>query len=143
MNKETLELVKKRDALLEDIFRCGIDGGELTSEAIERLEYFDKENKLPIKTLKNWSVVQLPTNPYEAPEMRVNRQALYGDWFFESRHRTGIITSQIKGAIGKYHVETISGSIYELEMVDPEWEKLYPDAANRFFKSAPQVTYVQ
>lgn len=135
------EALLEREGLLNKIADAGVYGGMRTSEAIENLEAFDAKfverfNKR-VKTLRKWAVVACPANPYTAPEQIVS--LFHGDSFDGDRHRSNVTTSPIVGVIGKVHALTESGSIYELMDVDPEWEKLYPDSAERFFSNAPNL----
>lgn len=82
--------------------------------------------------LKNWSIRQ-NNDPYSAPELR--ETILVGDVYgHENQKRfydgkciqTSCIVNFNDGV-----VETNSGSLYELGEVDPEYEKMFPDALKR------------
>lgn len=84
--------------------------------------------------LENWAVVN--TDPYRAPEDQKPHLSgkVYGHPRFEDGH--DIVTSHIVSIDAVNHtVTTNSGSVYELGTVDPEWEKQFPDAANRFWNN--------
>ena len=73
--------------------------------------------------LENWSI-----------RWRGNRQCLGGNVYGHPEHKDGqpIVTSPINGNQGG-RVQTRSGSDYELGAVDPEWERRFPGARDRFF----------
>ena len=50
------------------------------------------------------------------------------------RDRYVTTSSIISNADGK--ITTVSGSVYELGDVDPEYEKVYPNAAERIFQES-------
>ena len=85
--------------------------------------------------LENWAVVY--TDPYRAPEDQ--HPHLHGTVYGNPKFDDGedITTSRIVqiDPVAKT-VTTYSGSVYELGAVDPEWEKLYPDSAARFWNSS-------
>jgi len=89
--------------------------------------------------MENWAVVE-DYDPYMAPECRKSR--LQGTVYGHPKHEDGkvLVTSSIKkiDPVNKT-VTTSSGSVYELGAVDPEWEKQFPDAANRFWNNNPQL----
>jgi hypothetical protein len=89
-------------------------------------------------TLKNWALVS-GDNPYRAPETDLHLSgAVYG----HPRHENGknVVTSHIVEAVRDGDIcgiiKTSSGSEYAIYAsdVNPEYEKLYPDAFNRLFK---------
>ena len=83
--------------------------------------------------LNNWSVVK--RDPYIAPEMQSS--CLRGQVTGHSEIADGeyVTTSSIiSNADGK--ITTVSGSVYELGDVDPEYEKVYPNAAERIFQES-------
>jgi hypothetical protein len=84
--------------------------------------------------LENWSIVQEELNPYQPPEM--HRQCLHGKVYHHPDHADGteITTSVIVDAHNRI-VTTRSGSEYILGEVDPEYEKQYPNAKQRLFKT--------
>jgi hypothetical protein len=84
--------------------------------------------------LENWSVVFSETDPYLAPELQ--KIALHGNVYGHPRFDDGssVTTSTIKELRGELII-TNSGSEYELGEVDPEYEKRYPEARQRIFKS--------
>ena len=136
MTPETRDLILERDELLDAVYKTGVDGGEMASLAICTLEAFDRIHPLPVKSLRNWAVVT-SNNPYLAPELRTSRLA--GDYYIGDKLQNELTTSSIQGMIGKYHVVTRTGSVYELKDIDPEYEKLYPNAHQRLVQSAPKL----
>jgi len=84
--------------------------------------------------IENWSVINCPGSPYDPPELWIPR--LHGKVYGHPRFEEGkdIATSRIVGIEGELLV-THSGSQYELGIVDPDYEKAYPDARKRLFKS--------
>lgn len=88
--------------------------------------------------MENWAVVE-DYDPYKAPEDRKAR--LQGTVYGHPKHDDGkvLVTSSIqKIDLVNRTVTTMSGSVYELGAVDPEWEAQFPDAENRFWNSNPQ-----
>lgn len=80
-----------------------------------------------IKKLENWSVIGVSRSPYDAPESH---------WYcLQGISEIGnqVVTSSIVGYKNNY-VLTRSGSVYRLGVVDPDYEKLYPNAKKRLFK---------
>lgn len=71
-------------------------------------------------TLKNWSIVADPNNPYMAPYLQ-------GEVYDHpnSRHHDGkrIVTSKIVKKIGPLTYETHSGTIYTLDTVAPAYKE--------------------
>jgi hypothetical protein len=91
--------------------------------------------------LKNWSYGSGEVNPYTPPELIVTRLAgnVY-NYPNPNRHPDGkfITTSAVMGKRnGK--VVTYSGSEYELLDVDPEYEKLFPNAKERLMNRLPNI----
>lgn len=84
--------------------------------------------------LENWSIVVMGTDPYQAPECQT--ACLHGNVYGHPKFKDGdaINTSAIKRKVGEL-IETYSGSQYELGEIDQEYEKLYPNARERMFKS--------
>jgi len=83
--------------------------------------------------LEDWSVT-FKADPYQAPELIRSRLQgkVYGHQRFEDG--TFIFTSPI--VRGEHLlIITESGTCYELGKIDPEYEKKFPDATNRLFKS--------
>jgi hypothetical protein len=83
--------------------------------------------------LDNWSVVN-DGDPYKAPEQQESR--LHGNAFGHPRFDDGktITTSAILTKDGDL-ILTRSGSRYELGDIDPEYEKIYPNARKRLIDS--------
>lgn len=83
--------------------------------------------------IEKWSIVT-KSSPYTAPEMIVGR--LHGAVYGHQRFHDGeiITTSPIMGNDGELII-TKSLSKYELGVVDPEYDKLYPNARIRLFES--------
>jgi hypothetical protein len=75
--------------------------------------------------LDNWSLVGI-----ESP-------SLHGNVSDSPNFENGefIRTSYICKAIDGNHVQTYSGSIYELGTVDPLYERMYPNALQRLIES--------
>jgi hypothetical protein len=88
--------------------------------------------------LENWSVVCKNYDPYLAPELY--QSALYGNVFGHPRFDDGdgVTTSSLVGKQGEIII-TKSGSEYELGIVDPDYEKKYPDAKNRLLNSLKEM----
>lgn len=90
--------------------------------------------------LKNWSHCIRGADQYTPPELMVS--VLSGNVYNHPnpRHVDGkeITTSPI---VGKRNglVVTKSGSEYELLDVDPEYERLFPNARERFFNTLQDV----
>jgi len=80
-----------------------------------------------------WSVVSSYTNPYEAPELRKNslRGQVYGHPMFPDGH---MVVTSIIDMVEDNTIVTYSGNRYKLGEVDPEYEKLFPNARERIFK---------
>ena len=90
----------------------------------------------PIR-MENWSVVSCDS-PYTAPELLVAR--LHGKVFGHPRFPNGaeVTTSRVAGCSEvEDHLEIVtgSGSHYVLGEVDPNYEKSYPDARERLWRS--------
>ncbi len=92
------------------------------------------------KTLENWALVN--RDPYLAPELATFSLVggVYGDPTREPGKR--IITSMVVGKVGEY-VKTFSGSFYKLGAVDPEYEKLFPNAKQRLFDILPEDSVIK
>lgn len=87
--------------------------------------------------LENWSLVD---EPYSAPEE--NRIRLAGTVYDREGFQDGekVITSRPKQVTEDDKVVTFTGSIYELGEVDPEYEKLYPNARERLLSSLKKLS---
>lgn len=77
--------------------------------------------------LDNWSVCYAPISPFHAPEMY--KQRLCGivsgsERFSDGKHVTTSVL--ISFNLDNETVVTKSGSEYELGIIDPEYEKLFP-----------------
>ena len=83
--------------------------------------------------LENWSVCSTG-DMYTPPELR--RPVLQGQVYGHPNFEDGapLTSSYIVKMEGEL-VVTRSGSKYELGTVDPEWEKAFPNAAERFKSS--------
>ncbi len=87
--------------------------------------------------LENWGLCcgQALRNPYMAPELQ--KIYLCGTVYGHPNHQDGkfITTSRVIAVRKKGHRETMvdtrSGSVYVLGTVDPEYEKLFPNALQR------------
>jgi hypothetical protein len=81
--------------------------------------------------LEHWSVVLRDVNPYQPPEHQkvYLHGKVYGHHNFADGEwvTTSCITGHFKGRV------LTQNSIYDLEEVDPEYEKLYPQARERLF----------
>lgn len=88
--------------------------------------------------MENWSVCYYPTDPYGSPEQctAILRGQVYGHPRFSEGQN--ISTSSIVGKIDD-KVATASGSVYILGEVDPNYEKLFPNARKRLFESLLEV----
>lgn len=78
--------------------------------------------------IENWSIT-ICDDPYKAPELL--GICLMGQVYGQEGKPEGrsVETSRIIKSKDGF-VETQSGSVYELGQVDPDYEKLYPDAYN-------------
>lgn len=83
---------------------------------------------MKVYKLDDWAVV---TDPYLAPE--IQRPKLCGKVYNHNFRKDGeeITTSAIVKVEGRL-VHT-RNSVYELLDIDPEWDKIFPDAEARFF----------
>lgn len=88
--------------------------------------------------LKNWAVASKGKDQYTPPELWV--PVLVGNTYGHPKFPEGheITTSHIKGKRDGC-VVTHSGSEYELLDIDPNYEKLYPDAREKLFSTLPDV----
>ena len=90
-----------------------------------------------IITLNNWAVIQFESE-YTPPEMI----ALHfkGNVFGHPKFKDGspIITTEIVSYKNNIFT-TYSGSQYKLGEVDPEYEKIFPNALERILKSAENI----
>ena len=87
--------------------------------------------------LENWSITR---GLYEAPEQGCN---LIGDVYGHPTRPDGrhVRTSKVvRVDFITRTIETISGSIYELGEVDPNYEKMFPDAKERVFHMVLEPT---
>jgi hypothetical protein len=88
--------------------------------------------------LEKWSLCCDAPDPYKAPEQQQQQQIphLQGFVYNHPNFKDGdpLTTSRIV-KMENGLVVTRSGSKYELGEVDPEWEKLFPNAAERFKNS--------
>ena len=83
--------------------------------------------------LENWSVVSY----YEEEGGSIHGEVYGNPKFIDGHH---VVTSMVEAIDPvKRTVTTHSGSVYELGKVDPEWEKIFPDAENRFWNNNPQL----
>ena len=91
------------------------------------------QEKIMTIKIENWAIVS-PQDPYTAPELL--RFSLKGEVYGHPRFSDGfeVTTSYIIGSDGET-ITTKSGSKYELGKVKDEYEKLYPNARSRLFKS--------
>jgi len=91
---------------------------------------------IQVYKLENWFITMI--FGYTDPE--INHQYLRGNVYGNPKFADGesIITPPIAGRKGKY-IQTYSGSLYELGVVDSEYEKLFPNAYERLMKSMPEV----
>lgn len=92
---------------------------------------------MSIIKLENWAVVQFEES-YSAPELCSLhfKGFAYGHPKYEDGYP--IVTTRIvsyKDGI----FTTYSGSQYELGTVDPDYEKVYPNALDRVFESAKNL----
>lgn len=86
--------------------------------------------------LDNWSIVHTALSPYHAPEKYAGYARLQG---LISGHPNfqdglGVTTSRVVAVDGDVLI-TKSGTRYELGEVDPNYEKEFPNARERLFKS--------
>lgn len=84
--------------------------------------------------LDNWCMITAPISPYTPPECAIQR--LSGIVFNSPKFADGTdITTSAPVAYRDGKVITKSGSEYELGTIEPEYEKLFPNARERFIKS--------
>jgi hypothetical protein len=86
--------------------------------------------------LENWAIVSIPSDPYQPPELwpRYLQGNVFGHHRFEDG--TPITTSKIMSvSVEDKTITTYSGSVYTLGAVDPEYEKVHPNAAERVWQS--------
>jgi hypothetical protein len=85
--------------------------------------------------IENWSIGRHPgATPYTPPELCL---AVSGDVYDSPHFPQGeaITTSRIISVdFVNQSVTTISGSVYELGVAHPDYEKEFPNARARFFK---------
>lgn len=84
--------------------------------------------------IENWAIVTRPLNPYQAPEQCL---AVSGEVYDNPKFKQGeqITTSVIKSFDCENQlVTTKSGSVYELGVAHPDYEKEFPNARARLFK---------
>lgn len=90
--------------------------------------------------LKNWSFGYASSDPYKAPEQLGKK--LYGEVYDHPnpRHYDGkfIITSSVVEKLGPKIFKTASGTIYELEEVDPNY-KAWIEESGRTFNSEDPI----
>lgn len=92
--------------------------------------------------LENWGVVPADNDPFKAPEQR--RSMLIGDVYDHTNPRfhdgSRITTSFIshKGELPD-SCATAGGTTYILGEPDPGYERLYPNAKERFFATLAAV----
>lgn len=89
--------------------------------------------------LNNWSVI-FRGSPYDPPEACTPVLAGKVSGHPNPRFYDGkeIETSAIMGLSGT-KVLTVSGSVYELLEVDPQYEEKFPRALERLLKTYPQL----
>lgn len=83
--------------------------------------------------IENWSFGANPKSPYDPPELW--QYVLQGEVMVNGKW-TNIQTTTPSYRDGEIII-TRSGSRYALGEVDPEYEKLYPDARNRLMAMIP------
>jgi len=88
--------------------------------------------------IENWSVTRM-SDPYKAPEQMP--EVLQGNIYDRPNIPDGTYrqTNIIRGVTAEGLVRTASGTEYVLGEVDPGYEKAFPNARERFFKSAKKV----
>ena len=90
-----------------------------------------------MQRLEEWHLTQLPpSDPYKAPEL--GRFAICGKVFGHALYDDGdpITTSTpVRIDPDTMIMETKSGSKYQLGVIDPDYESLYPNAFNRLVES--------
>jgi len=89
-----------------------------------------------VKIINNWSF-KAPTSPYLPPEMRA--QVLVGDVARDDGTIREVVTSRVVGVESPDVVVTFSGSKYQLGIVDPAYEALYPGAKERIMVSGGKL----
>lgn len=86
------------------------------------------------KTITNWAFSYTGFDPYQAPELR--QQCLIGTAELDGEVKP-VLTSAI---LGKRDGKVVTrNTVYELLDIDPEYEKLYPNAKQRFLDTAIEV----
>ena len=76
--------------------------------------------------LENWSTILYVDG-------KNDRVVLHGYVYGHPRHKDGkeVSTTEFKLCTDDGLIQTQSGTVYELGAVDPEYEKLFPDARRR------------
>lgn len=89
--------------------------------------------------IENWSMIS-SVDLYMAPELR--QFALSGEVYDHPQHENGksVTTSPLVKLVDTDKIQTFSGSIYELGTVDPEYEKMYPNARQRLLDHLKKLT---
>jgi len=88
--------------------------------------------------LENWSLVTRVSNPYQAPELGV--PCLHGLVYGHPKLPDGyeMSSSRVVKTEGE-DIITESGTHYELGQIDPEYEKIYPNAKQRLIESLKKI----
>lgn len=89
-----------------------------------------RDGEMTGKTIRmeNWGVVASVNNPY-APSWAQSR-SLYGQVYNHPGFEDGeyVTTSSVVGKTKEDEVVTLSGSIYQLGQINPDYEQEFPDA---------------
>jgi len=96
-----------------------------------------------VYVLKNWGCINKTPkpDPYKSPEQQVPSIALVGDIYGHHNFPEGyrIDTSRIVGKTTAGYIKTHSGSFYQLDDIDPEYENMFPNAKERLLQTLPEV----
>lgn len=94
-----------------------------------------------MKKLNNWYItgnVPNETDPWQAPEAQLPKVSM-GGWvqnhpeFKDGDHITCSAVVGVTKVIDTLFATTLSGSIYELEEVEPTYAKMFPNAKERLY----------
>lgn len=93
-------------------------------------------NTKPVVFLKNWSIVVDNFNPFMAPELEDTN--IRGQVYNHPRHSDGKFVRLSKPIIGYNEAENkieTNNTIYVLENADPDYENMFKNAKERFWKT--------
>jgi hypothetical protein len=93
--------------------------------------------------LESWAFGIHYNDEYTAPE--AGNPVFYGKVYGHPKHADGALirTSTVVGFSTEGKIITRSGSVYELGVVNPEYEKRFPDAQARMMKALREMQFKQ